>query len=209
MENVTYIDHPLVQHKISMLRKKTTGTNEFRTLVEEIATLMGYEALRDLPLEDVEVETPIETCMTPMLAGKKLAIVPILRAGLGMVNGVLSLVPSAKIGHIGLYRDEETHEPHEYFCKLPNPIEQRTIVVTDPMLATGGSADADIDFIMQHGGKHIKFMCIIAAPEGVKRLHEAHPDVQIYVGHLDRELNENAYICPGLGDAGDRIFGTK
>lgn len=209
MENVTYIDHPLVQHKISTLRKKTTGTNEFRTLVEEIATLMGYEALRDLPLEDVEVETPIETCMTPMLAGKKLAIVPILRAGLGMVNGVLSLVPSAKIGHIGLYRDEETHEPHEYFCKLPNPIEQRTIVVTDPMLATGGSAVAAIDFIKQHGGKHIKFMCIIAAPEGVKRLHEAHPDVQIYVGHLDRELNENAYICPGLGDAGDRIFGTK
>lgn len=209
MENVTYIDHPLVQHKISMLRKKTTGTNEFRTLVEEIATLMGYEALRDLLLEDVEVETPIETCMTPMLAGKKLAIVPILRAGLGMVNGVLSLVPSAKIGHIGLYRDEETHEPHEYFCKLPNPIEQRTIVVTDPMLATGGSAVAAIDFIKQHGGKHIKFMCIIAAPEGVKRLHEAHPDVQIYVGHLDRELNENAYICPGLGDAGDRIFGTK
>ena len=209
MENVTYIDHPLVQHKISMLRKKTTGTNEFRTLVEEIATLMGYEALRDLPLEDVEVETPIETCMTPMLAGKKLAIVPILRAGLGMVNGVLSLVPSAKIGHIGLYRDEETHEPHEYFCKLPNPIEQRTIVVTDPMLATGGSAVAAIDFIKQHGGKHIKFMCIIAAPEGVKKLHEAHPDEQIYVGHLDRELNENAYICPGLGDAGDRIFGTK
>ena len=209
MENVTYIDHPLVQHKISMLRKKTTGTNEFRTLVEEIATLMGYEALRDLPLEDVEVETPIETCMTPMLAGKKLAIVPILRAGLGMVNGVLSLVPSAKIGHIGLYRDEETHEPHEYFCKLPNPIEQRTIVVTDPMLATGGSAVAAIDFIKQHGGKHIKFMCIIAAPEGVQKLHEAHPDVQIYVGHLDRELNENAYICPGLGDAGDRIFGTK
>ena len=209
MENVTYIDHPLVQHKISMLRKKTTGTNEFRTLVEEIATLMGYEALRDLPLEDVEVETPIETCMTPMLAGKKLAIVPILRAGLGMVNGVLSLVPSAKIGHIGLYRDEETHEPHEYFCKLPNPIEQRTIVVTDPMLATGGSAVAAIDFIKQHGGKHIKFMCIIAAPEGVKKLHEAHPDVQIYVGHLDRELNENAYIRPGLGDAGDRIFGTK
>ena len=209
MENVTYIDHPLVQHKISMLRKKTTGTNEFRTLVEEIATLMGYEALRDLPLEDVEVETPIETCMTPMLAGKKLAIVPILRAGLGMVNGVPSLVPSAKIGHIGLYRDEETHEPHEYFCKLPNPIEQRTIVVTDPMLATGGSAVAAIDFIKQHGGKHIKFMCIIAAPEGVKKLHEAHPDVQIYVGHLDRELNENAYICPGLGDAGDRIFGTK
>ena len=209
MENVTYIDHPLVQHKISMLRKKTTGTNEFRTLVEEIATLMGYEALRDLPLEDVEVETPIETCMTPMLAGKKLAIVPILRAGLGMVNGVLSLVPSAKIGHIGLYRDEETHEPHEYFCKLPNPIEQRTIVVTDPMLATGGSAIAAIQMLKNRGVKNIRFMCIIAAPEGVKKLHEAHPDVQIYVGHLDRELNENAYICPGLGDAGDRIFGTK
>ena len=209
MENVFIMNHPLIKHKISMIRNKNTGTNEFRKLIEEIAVLMGYEALRDLPTEDVEIETPIETCMTPMLAGKKLAIVPILRAGLGMVNGVLSLVPSAKIGHIGLYRDEETHEPHEYFCKLPNPIEQRTIVVTDPMLATGGSAVAAIDFIKQHGGKHIKFMCIIAAPEGVKRLHEAHPDVQIYVGHLDRELNENAYICPGLGDAGDRIFGTK
>ena len=209
MENVTYIDHPLVQHKISMLRKKTTGTNEFRTLVEEIATLMGYEALRDLPLEDVEVETPIETCMTPMLAGKKLAIVPILRAGLGMVNGVLSLVPSAKIGHIGLYRDEETFEPHEYYCKLPSPIEERTIVVCDPMLATGGSAIDAITMIKKHGGRNIKFMCIIAAPEGVKALHEAHPDVQIYIGHLDRCLNEHAYICPGLGDAGDRIFGTK
>ena len=209
MENVTYIDHPLVQHKISMLRKKTTGTNEFRTLVEEIATLMGYEALRDLPLEDVEVETPIETCMTPMLAGKKLAIVPILRAGLGMVNGVLSLVPSAKIGHIGLYRDEETHEPHEYYCKLPDPIDQRQIVVVDPMLATGGSAIAAVDFIKKHGGQKIKFMSIIAAPEGVDALMKAHPDIQLYVGCLDRELNENAYICPGLGDAGDRIFGTK
>ena len=209
MENVTYIDHPLVQHKISMLRKKTTGTNEFRTLVEEIATLMGDEALRDLPLEDVEVETPIETRMTPMLAGKKLAIVPILRAGLGMVNGVLSLVPSAKIGHIGLYRDEETFEPHEYYCKLPSPIEERTIVVCDPMLATGGSAIDAITMIKKHGGRNIKFMCIIAAPEGVKALHEAHPDVQIYIGHLDRCLNEHAYICPGLGDAGDRIFGTK
>jgi len=209
MENVTYIDHPLVQHKISMLRKKTTGTNEFRTLVEEIATLMGYEALRDLPLEDVEVETPIETCMTPMLAGKKLAIVPILRAGLGMVNGVLSLVPSAKIGHIGLYRDEETHEPQEYYCKLPDPIAERTIVVCDPMLATGGSAIDAINQIKKHGGKNIKFMCIIAAPEGLERLHREHPDIQIYVGSLDRQLNENAYICPGLGDAGDRIFGTK
>ncbi len=209
MEQVTILDHPLIQHKISMLRDKNTGTNEFRTLTGEIAMLMGYEALRDLPLEDVEVETPIETCMTPMLAGKKLAIVPILRAGLGMVNGILSLVPSAKVGHIGLYRDEKTHEPHEYFCKLPSPIELRTIVVTDPMLATGGSAVAAVNFIKQHGGRHIKFMCIIAAPDGLRKLCEAHPDIQVYVGHLDRCLNEDAYICPGLGDAGDRIFGTK
>ena len=209
MDNVTIINHPLIQHKISMLRDKNTGTNEFRTLIEEIATLMGYEALRDLPLEEVEVETPIEKCFTPVISGKKLAIVPILRAGLGMVNATLALVPTAKVGHIGLYRDEVTHEPHEYYCKLPSPIDQRTIVVTDPMLATGGSAVAAVDFIKQHGGKTIKFMCIIAAPEGLKRLHEAHPDIQIYVGHLDRELNENAYICPGLGDAGDRIFGTK
>lgn len=209
MENVTILTHPLIQHKISILRNKKTGTNEFRSLIEEIAMLMGFEALRDLPLKDVEVETPIETCMTPMIAGKKMAVVPILRAGLGMVNGILALVPSAKVGHIGLYRDEETHEPHEYYCKLPDPIDQRTIVVTDPMLATGGSAVSAIDFIKQYGGKSIKFMCIIAAPEGVERLHKAHPDVQIYVGHLDRCLNENAYICPGLGDAGDRIFGTK
>ena len=209
MENVIILDHPLIQHKISMLRDKNTGTNEFRSLTEEIAMLMGYEALRDLPVEDVEVETPIEKCMTPMLAGKKLAVVPILRAGLGMVSGILSLVPSATVGHIGLYRDEVTHEPHEYFCKLPHPIELRTIVVTDPMLATGGSAVAAVDFIKQHGGRHIKFMCIIAAPDGLKRLHEAHPDIQIYVGHLDRCLNDDAYICPGLGDAGDRIFGTK
>ena len=200
MENVTIFTHPLIQHKISILRKKETGTNEFRSLIEEIAMLMGYEALRDLPLEEVEVETPIETCMTPFLAGKKLAVVPILRAG---------LVPSAKVGHIGLYRDEVTHEPHEYYCKLPSPIDQRIIVVTDPMLATGGSAVEAVDFIKQHGGKSIKFMAIIAAPEGLKRLHEAHPDIQIYVGHVDRCLNENAYICPGLGDAGDRIFGTK
>ena len=209
MENVTILDHPLIQHKISLLRDKSTGTNEFRSLIEEIAMLMGYEALRDLPLKEVQVETPIETCMTPMVAGKKLAVVPILRAGLGMVNGILSLAPSAKVGHIGLYRDETTHEPHEYYCKLPDPIDQRTIVVTDPMLATGGSAVAAIDFIKQHGGKTIKFMCIIAAPEGLKRLKEAHPDIQIYSGHLDRELNEDAYICPGLGDVGDRIFGTK
>ena len=207
--NVTILSHPLITHKISRLRDKNTGTNEFRKLVEEIAMLEGFEALSDLPLEDVEVETPIETCMTPMLSGRKLAIVPILRAGLGMVEGLVSLVPSAKIGHIGLYRDEETFEPHEYFCKLPSPIEERTIVVCDPMLATGGSAIDAISMIKKHGGKKIKFVCIIAAPEGVKKLSEAHPDVQIYVGNLDRCLNEKAYICPGLGDCGDRIFGTK
>ena len=206
---VNIIDHPLIQHKLTIMRKKETSSADFRKLLEEITMLMGYEALRDLPLEDVEVETPIETCMTPMIAGRKLAVVPILRAGLGMVNGILALVPSAKVGHIGLYRDEVTHEPHEYYCKLPNPIEERTIIVTDPMLATGGSGVSAVDFIKEHGGKKIKFMAIIAAPEGLKRLHEAHPDVQIYVGHLDRCLNENAYICPGLGDAGDRIFGTK
>lgn len=208
-ENIVILNHPLIQHKISRLRDKTTGTNEFRALVEEIAMLMGFEALSDLPTELVEVETPIEKCMTPVIAGRKLAVVPILRAGLGMVEGILDLVPTAKVGHIGLYRDEVTHEPHEYYCKLPNPIEERTIVVTDPMLATGGSAVAAIDFIKEHGGKKIKFLCIIAAPEGLERLAQAHPDVQIYVGHLDRELNEAAYICPGLGDAGDRIFGTK
>ena len=209
MENVTIMDHPLIQQKISRLRDKTTGTNEFRTLVSEIAMLMGFEALRDLPTELVEIETPIETTKQPMIAGKKMAIVPILRAGLGMVDGVLNLVPSAKIGHIGLYRDPETHEPHEYYCKLPEPIDQRTILVVDPMLATGGSGADAITMIKQHGGKNIKFMCIIAAPEGLERLHKEHPDVQIYVGALDRQLNENAYICPGLGDAGDRIFGTK
>ena len=177
--------------------------------MEEIAVLMAYEALRDLPTEDVEITTPLETCMTPMLSGKKLAIVPILRAGLGMVNGILTLVPSAKVGHVGLYRDPVTHEPHEYYCKLPEAIGERLILVADPMLATGGSAEAAVDFIKQKGGTNIKFMCIIAAPEGVERLHKKHPDVQIYCGHLDRCLNENAYICPGLGDAGDRIFGTK
>ena len=209
MEQVIIFDHPLIQHKISILRDKRTGTNEFRALVEEIAMLMGYEALRDLPLQDEEVTTPIETCMTPKIAGRKLAVVPILRAGLGMVNGILALIPAAKVGHIGLYRDEVTHEPHEYFCKLPAPIEERTIVVTDPMLATGGSAVAAVNFIKEHGGKKIKFMSIIAAPEGLMRLTEAHPDIQVYVGHLDRCLNKDAYICPGLGDAGDRIFGTK
>lgn len=209
MQNVTIMEHPLIKHKISMLRDKNTGTNEFRTLVEEIAMLMGFEALRDLPTEDVEIETPIETTKQPMIAGKKLAVVPILRAGLGMVGGILNLVPTAKVGHIGLYRDPETHEPHEYYCKLPEPIDQRTILVVDPMLATGGSGADAVTMIKEHGGKNIKFMCIIAAPEGLEKLHKAHPDIQIYVGSLDRELNENAYICPGLGDAGDRIFGTK
>lgn len=207
--NVIVMEHPLIKHKISLLRDKNTGTNEFRSLVEEIAMLEAYEAFRDLPLKDVEVETPIETCMTPMIDGKKLAIVPILRAGLGMVNGITALVPTAKVGHVGLYRDPETHEPHEYYCKLPDPIDQRLIAVLDPMLATGGSAVAAVDFIKKSGGKHIKFMCIIAAPEGIKRLAEAHPDIEIYIGNVDRGLNENAYICPGLGDAGDRIFGTK
>ena len=209
MENIFILDHPLIQHKISMLRDKNTGTNEFRKLVEEIAMLEGFVALKDLPMEEVEVETPIEKCMTPMISGRKLAIVPILRAGLGMVGGVLALVPSAKVGHIGMYRDEDTHEPQEYYCKLPSPIEERTIVVLDPMLATGGSAADAISQIKEHGGVDIKFMCIIAAPEGVEKLNRAHPDVQIYIGHLDRELNDDAYICPGLGDAGDRIFGTK
>ena len=209
MNNVFINNHPLVQHKISLLRDKNTGTYEFRSLVGEIAMLMGYEALSDLPTEEIEVTTPIESCMTPVIAGRKLAIVPILRAGLGMVDGITALVPSAKVGHIGLYRDEKTFEPHEYYCKLPKPIEERTIVVTDPMLATGGSAVDAISQIKKHGGKNIKFMCIIAAPEGLEKLKNAHPEVQIYVGHLDRELNENCYICPGLGDAGDRIFGTK
>ena len=171
--------------------------------------LMGYEALRDLPTEEVEIKTPIETCKSPVISGRKLAVVPILRAGLGMVSGILALVPSAKVGHIGMYRDEETHEPHEYYCKLPDPIEERTIVVVDPMLATGGSAVDAVNHIKQKGGKNIKFMAIIAAPEGIKKFTEAHPDVQLYVAQQDRCLNENAYICPGLGDAGDRIFGTK
>ena len=208
-DNVYVQDHPLIQHKISMLRDKNTGTNEFRKLVEEIATLIGFEALHDLPLEDVEVTTPIETCMTPMISGKKLAIVPILRAGLGMVSGITALVPSAKIGHIGLYRDEVTHEPHEYYCKMPDDLDKRQIFITDPMLATGGSAVAAIDFVKRLGGKNIVFMCLIAAPEGIEVLQKAHPDVDIYIAAKDEKLNENAYIVPGLGDAGDRIFGTK
>jgi uracil phosphoribosyltransferase len=208
MGNITIFDHPLIQHKISLLRDENTGTNEFRKLIEEIGMLMGYEAFRDLPLEDVEITTPIQKTMTPMLSGKKIAVVPVLRAGLGMVNGVLALVPSAKVGHIGLYRDPKTLEPHEYYCKLPESIESRTVVVLDPMLATGGSACAAVNFIKQKGCTSIKFMSIIAAPEGLKRLSTEHPDVDIYCGHLDEKLNDHGYICPGLGDAGDRIFGT-
>ncbi|MGI6003137.1 MAG: uracil phosphoribosyltransferase [Lachnospiraceae bacterium] len=207
--NIIVFDHPLLKHKITLMRDENTGTNEFRKMVEEIAMLMGYEALNDLPTENVTVKTPIETCESPVISGKKLVVVPILRAGLGMVEGILHLVPSAKVGHIGLYRDPETHQPHEYYCKLPSSLEERLIVVTDPMLATGGSGTAAVDFIKQHGGKHIKFLSIIAAPEGIEALAKAHPDIQIYVAQVDRELNKDAYICPGLGDAGDRIFGTK
>ena len=209
MEMVHVLDHPLLQHKLSILRDETTGVKDFREIVCEIATLMCYDATRNLPLQAVEVQTPVAKAVTYQLAGKKLAIVPVLRAGLGMVEGILTLIPSAKVGHIGLYRDPETLAPVEYYCKMPNDIAEREVIILDPMLATGGSGVAAVDFIKEHGGKKIKFMAIIAAPEGLKRLHEAHPDVQIYVGHVDRCLNENAYICPGLGDAGDRIFGTK
>lgn len=209
MGNVNIINHPLVKHKITLMRDEKTGTREFRILVEEVAMLMGYEAMRDLPTEDVEVKTPITTRKLPMLCGKKLAIVPILRAGLGMVSGLLALVPSAKVGHIGLYRDEVTHELHEYYCKLPDRINERLVIVCDPMLATGGSAIQAVDFLKDKGCKNIKFMCIIAAPEGLDALRTAHPDIDIYVGNLDEKLNEDAYIVPGLGDAGDRIFGTK
>lgn len=207
--NITICDHPLIKHKITLLRTKETGTNEFRTIVEELAMLIGYEALKNLELEEIEIETPVEKTMAPVISGKKAAVVPVLRAGLGMVGGILKLIPSAKIGHIGLYRDEETHEPHEYYCKLPTEIDQRKIFVLDPMLATGGSAIAAVDFIKQHGGKDIICLFIIAAPEGLEKLQKAHPDIKIYVGNLDRCLNDDAYICPGLGDAGDRIFGTK
>lgn len=207
--NITIFKHPLIKHKISLLRDKEASTNKFRTLIEEIAMLEAYEALSDLPLKEVEVETPLEKCKTPMLDGLKLAIIPVLRAGLGMVPGLDALVPSARIGHIGMYRDEVTHKPVPYYCKLPQNLEERTCVILDPMLATGGSAVDAVDMIKEKGGKKIKFLCIIAAPEGLEKLATAHPDVQIYVGQLDRELNKDAYICPGLGDAGDRIFGTK
>ena len=206
--NVKLLDHPLLKHKITILRDKNTGTNEFRHVVKEIAVMEGYEALRDLPTEMVEIETPIEKTKQPMISGKKLCFVPILRAGLGMVDGMTELVPSAKVGHIGLYRDEVTHEPHEYYCKLPYDLAEREIYILDPMLATGGSAIDAITMLKKHGAKHMHFICIIADPEGVKDYEEKFPEIPLYIGALDRELNKNAYICPGLGDAGDRIFGT-
>lgn len=209
MAKVHVFDHPLIQHKVSLMRKTDTVTKEFRELATEVAMLMGFEATRDLELEEVEIQTPICKTKVNMLKGEDIAIVPILRAGLGFVDGMLALVPNAKVGHIGLYRDPETHEPVEYYCKLPTDIEKRRIFVVDPMLATGGSAVAAIDFIKQRGGKDIAFMCLLAAPEGLEVLEKAHPDVDIYVAALDERLNENAYIVPGLGDAGDRLYGTK
>ena len=207
--NVTILDHPLLKHKITKLRDKTTKTNEFKMLVKEISILEGYEALRHLETHLVEIETPIEKSMQPLVNRKSLCFVPILRAGLGMEDGLLELVPGCTCGHIGLYRDEVTKEPVEYYCKLPADISEKDVYLIDPMLATGGSAVDAINSIKAHGGKNIKFMCIIAAPVGIERLAKAHPDIDIYVGNVDRELNENAYILPGLGDAGDRIFGTK
>ena len=209
MSKVVVMDHPLIQHKIGIMRRTDTGSKDFRTLVSEVAMLECYEATRDLKLTDVEIDTPICHATVKELKGKKLAVVPILRAGLGMVDGMLALVPNAKVGHVGLYRDPETHEPVEYYCKLPNDIEKREIFVVDPMLATGGSAVDAISQIKQRHPKSVKFMCIIAAPEGLKALTEAHPDVQVYCASLDEQLNDHGYIVPGLGDAGDRIFGTK
>ncbi len=209
MSKVMIFDHPLIQHKLSILRDERTGTKQFRELVNEIAMLMCYEATRDLPLKDIEVKTPMETATVKNISGRKLAFVPILRAGLGMVDGVLSLVPTAKVGHIGMYRDPETHEPVDYYCKLPSDLPERDVIVLDPMLATGGSAIDAVTSIKKHHPHSIKFMCIIAAPEGIDAFTKAHPDVELYCAAKDRKLNDHAYILPGLGDAGDRIFGTK
>ena len=209
MGKLLVFDHPLIQHKVTLMRKVETTTKEFKELAKEVVMLMGYEATRDLPLKEVEIETPICKTRQNMLEGEDIAIVPILRAGLGFVDGMLALYPNAKVGHIGLYRDPKTHMPVEYYCKLPKDIEKRTIFVVDPMLATGGSSVAAIQMLKDKGCKKIHFMCIIAAPEGVKRMQEAHPDIDLYIGALDDHLNEHAYIVPGLGDAGDRIFGTK
>ena len=209
MAKVVVMDHPLIQHKIGYIRRKDTGTKDFRETISEIAMLICYEATRDLELADVEIETPICKTTVKELKGKKLAVIPILRAGLGMVDGMVTLIPTAKVGHIGLYRDPETHEPVEYYCKLPADCSEREVFVVDPMLATGGSSVAAIQMLKDKGCRKIHFMCIIAAPEGVKKMTEAHPDVDLYIGAMDEHLNENAYIVPGLGDAGDRIFGTK
>lgn len=206
---VRVIDHPLIQHKLSLMRDVQTGTKDFRELLEEIAMLMAYELTRDLPLEVKEIETPVTHCQCKMLTGKKIGVVPILRAGLGMVNGVLRLIPAAKVGHVGLYRDPNTLEPVEYYCKLPTDVAERDFVIIDPMLATGGSSVAAMDLLKRHGARNIKLMCLVAAPEGVKRVNEAHPDVEIYTASVDECLNDHGYIVPGLGDAGDRIFGTK
>ncbi|WP_461207569.1 uracil phosphoribosyltransferase [Clostridium sp. DL1XJH146] len=209
MSKVTQIAHPLILHKLAFIRSKNTGSKDFRELVGEVAMLMAYEVTRDLPLEEVEIETPICTTKCKMLAGKKLAIVPILRAGLGMVDGMLKLVPAAKVGHIGMYRNEETLKPVEYFCKLPQDINEREVIITDPMLATGGSAIDAIGALKSRGATNIRLMCLVAAPVGIEAVMEAHPDVDIYVADIDEKLNENGYIVPGLGDAGDRLFGTK
>lgn len=209
MGKLNIIDHPLIQHKLTIMRDKNTGSKDFRELLDEIALLMGYEITRDLPLCDVEIETPLTKMKAKKIEGKKLAIVPILRAGIGMVDGLLSLLPVAKVGHIGLYRDEETHTPVVYYCKLPKDIEKRIVIVSDPMLATGGSATDAITMLKEKGCTQIRLMCLVAAPEGVKKVQKAHPDVEIFVAALDDCLNENAYIVPGLGDAGDRLFGTK
>jgi len=209
MGKVVVMDHPLIQHKIGIMRRKETSSKDFRELIGEVASLMTYEATRDLELEDIEIETPICKCTAKQICGKKMAIVPILRAGIGMVDGMLAMIPAARVGHIGMYRDEETFEPHEYFCKLPADVKDRQVIIVDPMLATGGSAIAAIDLIKKRGVKDIKFLCTIAAPEGIEALTKAHPDVDIYIGCVDECMNENCYIVPGLGDAGDRIFGTK
>lgn len=208
-KNITIFSHPLIKHKISLLRDKEASTNKFRTLIEEIAMLEAYEALSDLPLKEVDVETPIEKCKSPMIDGLKLAIIPVLRAGLGMVPGLDALVPSARIGHIGMYRDEVTHKPVPYYCKLPQNLQERTCVILDPMLATGGSAVAAIDVLKRDGAKTIKLVNLVASPEGIAEVHKYHPDVDIYVASIDEKLNDHGYIVPGLGDAGDRLFGTK
>ena len=209
MAKVYVFDHPLIQHKLTFIRDKKTGTKEFRELVDEVAALMMFEITRDMPLKEIEVETPVEVATAKVLAGKKLGIIPILRAGIGMVDGILNLIPTAKVGHVGLYRDPETLKPIEYYVKLPEGIEERELIVVDPMLATGGSAVAAIDSLKSRGATNIKFMCLIAEPEGVKMVQDAHPDVDIYIAGLDEKLNEHGYIVPGLGDAGDRLFGTK